>query len=98
MKRYICAECSAPLGKMHDSACGKCAIGCPEVVKDDCTIVWTSPDDSVPAESAAYELHEFIDDCEGDTLAALYECAFGRVESATFNDESNTIDFTAIDG
>lgn len=40
-------------------------------------------------EQAAEELHALVGECDADTLAALYEYAFGAVESCEQSDEGD---------
>lgn len=47
----------------------------------------------ITAEDAAIELYELIRDCDGDTLAALYEYAFGAVENAVYDGTHIVYDF-----
>lgn len=43
----------------------------------------------VDFEQAAEELHELVRECDADTLAALYEYAFGAVESCEQSNEGD---------
>jgi hypothetical protein len=45
----------------------------------------------IPPESAAFELIKLVNECDGDTLAALYEYAFNKVKdgSATYVGETD---------
>ncbi len=46
----------------------------------------------VSEKQATQELHKFIDECDGDTLAAIYECIFAHVTHATWSDAENGIE------
>ncbi len=41
---------------------------------------------------ATQELHKFIDDCDGDLLAAIYEYVFAHVTNAVWDDAENHIE------
>ncbi len=43
----------------------------------------------VDFEQVAEELHELVRECDSDTLSALYEYAFGAVESCEESDEGD---------
>ncbi|MHA2265309.1 MAG: hypothetical protein ACXAEN_23210 [Candidatus Thorarchaeota archaeon] len=49
---------------------------------------------TITTNEAVSALKSLIDDCDGDTLTALYEYAFANVENAIFNDDSITFDDT----
>ena len=44
-------------------------------------------------ETAASQLHDLIRECDADTLAALYECAFGIVDTCHNNDKELEVTF-----
>jgi len=49
-------------------------------------------------EQAAAELHELISDCDADCLAALYEYAFGAVESCELSEDEDCFIVTYHEG
>ena len=52
----------------------------------------------VDHEKAAEELHALIRECDADTLAAIYENAFGAVESCYNSSEQDCLEVTYYEG
>ena len=52
---------------------------------------------SIDVETAAQQLHDAIDDVDGDSIATLYEFWFAHVQPGTafYDDDTNAIVFEA---
>lgn len=47
---------------------------------------------------AALALNQFIDECDGDTLAAIYEHTFARIEHAHYDEDNDELVCEEIEG
>ena len=46
----------------------------------------------IPEKEATKELHQFIEDCNGDQLAALYAHIFSHLDNVTWNEKRDWIE------
>ena len=49
-------------------------------------------------ETAAREIKDFVDDCDGDTLAAVYQYCFASISSCVYDDGGDNLEVEYHEG